>query len=207
MDIEGIKGGQTLIAAIKIVSQSKTAAPAQLEAPASSSVGDLIDVGSNIDSGYAEKVLNNALAERLDKAFAEAGVNIDTKQLLASSMDISPEATAKRIVDFSTGFLANFKINNKDLKGEEQVDKFTSLIEDAVKKGFEDAGKILGGLGPVDEGIQGNMDHTLELAMKGIDDFASQQKKSLAEQQKADQEKAASQPAGTGKKGDLVGVI
>ena len=141
MDIEGLKGGQTLIAGIKVVSQSKIATSAQLQAPAKSSTGDLLDLG-----------------------------------------------------------------NNKDLSGEGQVDKFTSLIKDAVKKGFEDAGTILKGLGPVDEGIQGNMDHTLELALKGIEDFADQQKKLLAEQQ-ADQEQAASQLAGTAKKGDLVGVI
>ena len=198
MEVERIQSGQTLVAAVRVGSQGKTATPAQLlKSVGAATGGDLLDLGGAIDNDYVQKVLNDSLADRLDKAFANAGVDINTKQLLESGLDTSPEATAKRIVDFSTGFFAAFKSNNKDTVDTEQVDKFAALVKDAVKKGFEDAGQILSGIGQISTEVQGGIDKTHALVMKGIDDFAAQQKQSLAEQQKA----------GAAKKGELAGVI
>lgn len=203
MDVERIQSGQTLIAAIRGVIQGKAASPGQLLASAGASAGsDTLELGGTIDNDYAQKVLKNSLAERLDQAFAEVGVEMDTKELLESGLDTSPEATAKRIVDFSTGFFSAFKGNNKDLKDQEQVDSFTTMIKEAVEKGFEDAGQILKGIGELSQEVQGGIDKTYSLVMKGIDDFAEKEKQSLAEQQ------VATQPQnGKAKKGDLVGVV
>lgn len=203
MDVERVQSGQTLVAAIRGVIQGKGASAGQLlkAAGGAGGGGDVLQLSNAIDTDYAQKVLKNSLAERLDKAFAEAGVDIDTKQLLESGLDTSPEATAKRIVDFSTGFLAAFKSNNKGIKDTDQVDKFTALIKDAVKKGFEDAGQILKGIGEISGEVQGGIDQTFDLAMKGIDDFAKKEKQSLLDQQ------AAAQKNGAAKKGAQVGVI
>lgn len=200
MDVERIQSGQTLVAAIRGVIQGKGASPGQLLAGAGGG-GDVLELSGAIDNDYAQKVLKNSLAERLDQAFAEAGVDIDTVELLESGLDTSPEATAKRIVDFSTGFFAAFKSNNKDLQGTDQVDSFTAMIKDAVKKGFEDAGQILSGIGQISAAVQSGIDKTRELVMKGLDDFANKEKQSLLDQQ------AAAQKNGAAKKGDLVGVI
>ncbi len=198
MDVERIQSGQTLVAAVKVVSQGKIATPAKLLNSAGAATGgDLLDLGGAIDSEYVKKVLNDSLADRLDKAFADAGVDINTKQLLESGLDTSPEATAKRIVAFSTGFFAAFKNNNKNAGDTEGVDRFAALVKDAVKKGFEDAGQILSGIGQISPEVQGGIDKTHALVTKGLDDFADQQKQSLVAQQKA----------GAAKKGDLVGVI
>ncbi len=201
MDVERVQNGQTLVAAIRGVIQGKgTSAGQLLRTAGAGGREDVLQLSSTIDTGYAQKVLKNSLAERLDKAFAEAGVEIDTKQLLENSLDTSPEATAKRIVDFSTGFLASFKNNNKGIEGTEQIDKFTALIKDAVKKGFDDAGAILKGIGEISGEVQGGIDQTFELVMKGIDDFAKQEKQALFDQV------AAKQPNGKAK-GTQVGVI
>lgn len=200
MDVERIQSGQTLVAAIRGVIQGKGASPGQLLAGAGGG-GDVLELSGAIDNDYAQKVLKSSLAERLDKAFAEAGVEIDTQQLLESGLDTSPEATAKRIVDFSTGFFAAFKNNNKSIKDTDQVDKFAALIKDAVEKGFDDAGQILKGIGELSGEVQGGIDKTFDLVMKGIDDFADQQKQAIADQQ------AAAQKNGAAKKGTQVGVI
>ncbi len=201
MDVERVQNGQTLVAAIRGVIQGKgTSAGQLLRTAGAGGREDVLQLSSTIDTGYAQKVLKNSLAERLDKAFAEAGVEIDTKQLLENSLDTSPEATAKRIVDFSTGFLASFKNNNKGIEGTEQIDKFTALIKDAVKQGFDDAGAILKGIGEISGEVQGGIDQTFELVMKGIDDFAKQEKQALFDQV------AAKQPNGKAK-GTQVGVI
>ncbi|MCC7264368.1 MAG: DUF5610 domain-containing protein [Candidatus Latescibacteria bacterium] len=203
MDVERIQSGQTLVAAIRGVIQGTGVSAGQLltAVGGGSEGGDVLQLSSSIDAGYAQKVLKNSLAERLDQAFSEAGVDINTKDLLESGLDTSPEATAKRIVDFSTGFFEAFKNNNKDVKDTEQIDKFTALVKDAVKKGFEDAGQILDGIGQISGEVQGGIDQTFELAMKGIDDFAKKEKQSLLDQQ------AAAQKNGAAKKGTQVGVI
>jgi hypothetical protein len=203
MDAERIQSGQTLVAAIRGVIQGRGASAGQLfKSVGLGRGGDVLELSNSIDGDYAQKVLNDSLADRLDKAFAEAGVEIDTKGLLESGLDTSPEATAKRIVDFATGFLAAFKSNNPDLEDTEQIDEFTALIKDAVEEGFEDAGKILQGIGRISAEVQGGIDKTHELVMKGIEDFADQQKKALAEQ------KAAAPPQqGVAKKGSLVGAV
>jgi len=203
MDVERIQSGQTLVTAIRGVIQGKGVSAGQLLAGVggAGSKGDVLQLSNSIDGDYAQKVLKNSLAERFDKAFAEAGVEIDTQSLLESGLDTSPEATAKRIVDFSTGFLAAFKSNNPDLEGTDQIDEFTALIKDAVEKGFQDAGEILKGIGQISGEVQGGIDKTHELVMKGLDDFADREKKALADQQ------AAAQKNGTAKKGTQVGVI
>jgi hypothetical protein len=202
MDVRRVQSSHTLVAAIRGVIQGKGASPGQLlTGVGAGGGGDVLELSGSIDTDYAQKVLKNSLADRLDKAFAEAGVEIDTEELLDSGLDTSPEATAKRIVEFSTGFFGAFKSNNKDIEGAEQVDKFSSLIKDAVKKGFEDAAAILKGIGEISGEVQGGMDQTFDLVVKGIDDFAAKEKRSLLDQQ------AAAQKNGTAKKGVQVGVI
>jgi len=204
MDVERIRSGQTLVTAIRGVIQGKGVPAGQLLTGVgrAGTKGDVLQLSNFIDEDCAQKVLKNSLAECFDKAFAEAGVDIDTQFLLESGLDTSPEATAKRIVDFSTGFLAAFKSDNPDLEGTDQIDEFTALIKDAVEKGFEDAREIFKGIGQISGEVQGGIDKTHELVMKGLDDFADREKKALAEPP------AAAQPQqGAAKKGSLVGAI
>ena len=66
---------------------------------------DLLELNPKIDTGFANRVLQNALKGRLGEAIERAGLDIPVEEILFSSQDTSPEATARRIVDFSTGFL------------------------------------------------------------------------------------------------------
>ncbi len=178
MDVKSIQGAQSLVAGLQVSARAKAQSP--VPAPRA---GDLLALGERIDRDYARTVLEDSLAERLGAAFEEAGVEIDVDELLESELDTSPEATAQRIVDFSTSFLEAFKSNNMSLGALEQLDGFVSLIKEAIEKGFEEAGQILGGIGQVPEEVQGGIDQTFDLVMKGIDEFAEKQRSALAEKQ------------------------
>lgn len=82
----------------------------------------------------------------------------------------SPANTAKRIVAFGTNFFPAFQQNNRGLSGEEQVNQFSSLITQAIQKGFDQAEKILGGfdnLGETGKLIK----KTYEMVLEGIEEF------------------------------------
>lgn len=84
----------------------------------------------------------------------------------------TPEATAERIVQLSTGFFQQYQDLHKDQELEEQVDSFIALITGGVDQGFGEAREILGGLGVLEEGgIAENIDKTYDLIIQGYADF------------------------------------
>lgn len=190
----GIIQSQSLIASLSIstsltaqLAKSQTAVlPAGLVPE-----GDTVQVGQQLGAGYAQKVLRDSLVDRLDAAIQEAGLDLNAEDLLTSGLDMSPEATAKRIVDFSTSFYSAFKDNHKlaggldakeaQTQAKSRLDSFMSLITGAVKEGFAGAQSILSRIGPMSQEVQGGIDKTFELAMKGLDEFASRERKALSQ--------------------------
>lgn len=82
----------------------------------------------------------------------------------------SPENTAKRIVDFATGFFGAYSQNHSGRSNEENAAKFSALITDAVKTGFAGAQKVLGN--PDEESEIGkNIEKTFQLVLQGIEEF------------------------------------
>lgn len=94
----------------------------------------------------------------------------------ATGQDNSPEGTAGRIVSLSTAFFSAFQKQNSDLEGDEALNKFMDTIKGGIEKGFKEARDILQGLQVLNGDIASNIDKTYELVMKGLDDFASNQK-------------------------------
>ncbi|GAB3247964.1 DUF5610 domain-containing protein [Chitinimonas naiadis] len=89
-----------------------------------------------------------------------------------SQIDVSPEATAKRILDMSTGFLELFK---KQHPGEDEatvLKNFMDTIGSGIEQGFKEARGILDGLGVLKGDIAGNIDKTWDLVQSGLKDFA-----------------------------------
>ncbi len=82
----------------------------------------------------------------------------------------SPKNTANRILDFTTGFFDLYAQNHQDESGEDKINGFSTLIGDAIQKGFEEAEKILGDfeeLGPIGEKIE----ETYQMVLKGLNEF------------------------------------
>ena len=88
-----------------------------------------------------------------------------------SGLDVSPEATADRIVSLTTGLFSRFQEANPELQGSELVDHFTDVIGGGILQGFGEAREILDGMGALTEDIAGNIDQTYNLVVEKLEQF------------------------------------
>ena len=136
---------------------------------------DAVEVNIHIDGEFARRVLQNSMADQLNAAFAAAGMDTAVDSLLQSVTNFSPQATAQRVVNFSTSFFGSFKQNHADEAGQSQASDFAAMIKGAIEEGFASAQDILFGLGEISPDIQAGINETFELTMQGINSFLEQQ--------------------------------
>lgn len=146
---------------------------------------DSVEIGlsANMTVEDANTILWDRLADRINEAFRQAGVEVDIREVDRQGLDTSPEATAKRIVDFATGFLGVYAKNHAGQDEEGRLGGFMSLIRDAIDQGFADARDILKGIADISGPISDNIDKTYELTQKGLDDFYRKQLDLIKKQQ------------------------
>lgn len=146
---------------------------------------DSVEIGlsANMTIEDANKILGDRLADRINEAFKQAGVEVDIREVEKQNLDTSPEATAKRIVDFATGFLGVYAENHADQDEGGRLEGFMSLIRDAIDQGFADARDILKGIADISGPISDAIDKTYELTQKGLDDFRQRQLDLIAKKQ------------------------
>jgi len=88
-----------------------------------------------------------------------------------SGLDVSPEATADRIVNLSTAFYPQYKEQHPELSEEEAATQFTDLISGGIEKGFAEARDILSSLNVLEGDIASNIDKTYDLVQEGLKTF------------------------------------
>jgi len=88
-----------------------------------------------------------------------------------SGIDFSPEATAERIVSFSTQFLGSFREQHPEMTEEESLTAFVDIISGGINQGFSEAKDILGGLKVLEGDISTNIDTTYDLVQSGLQSF------------------------------------
>ena len=88
-----------------------------------------------------------------------------------SSVDVSPEATADRIVGFALGLKGVYSRQNSDLSQEEMMAGFEKEIRRGISDGFSNARGILGDLSMLEGDVQTNVDATWDLVQQKLDDF------------------------------------
>ncbi|HIG53625.1 MAG TPA: hypothetical protein EYG11_09215 [Candidatus Latescibacteria bacterium] len=142
---------------------------------------DAVEVNIQIDGEFAGRVLQDSMADKLNAAFAAAGMDTTVDSLQQSGTNFSPQATAQRIVDFSTSFFGSFQQNHADEAGQSQASDFAAMIKGAIEEGFASAQNILVGLGEIAPDIQAGIDETFELTMQGINSFVEQQSQQQGE--------------------------
>lgn len=180
MQVGTAQGSQRLIASVGVTAQMKATAVASQEGAPAGAV--LLSIGSQIDIGYANKVLETEIGQKLGAALRDAGIEGEQLQaVLSGAVDTSPEATAKRIVDFATSFFAAFQANHAEEEGGVQIDGFSELIKNAVKEGFAQARDLLEGIARLSTDLSEDIDETYGLVMEGIDRFSEDQRASLAQ--------------------------
>lgn len=127
----------------------------------------------------ALKILYQETIEKLNEVLApDLGPNAISAEKLAEQGGMeywSPENTANRIVQGTTGFFEAYKEANPQLSGEALLDKFLDVIGGGIEKGFNDAKDILSGFEVYDGTVKNNAEATYDLVQKGLAAFREQQ--------------------------------
>jgi hypothetical protein len=88
-----------------------------------------------------------------------------------SGLDVSPEATAERIVSLSTAFFGSYQKQHPELSQEDALTKFTDLISGGINTGFGEARDILTALQVLEGDIASNIDLTYDLVQGKLSSF------------------------------------
>lgn len=174
----GTTQSQSLISRISVSAKIETSL-SSTQADASAGAVNL-SVGGQIDSNYVQQVLQTELGESLASALNAAGIEgQELEDVLSGAIDLSPEATSQRIIDFATSFFGSFQNNHVDEDGNTQIDGFSQLIKDAVEEGFTQSRDLLEGIGEISGQVSDDINRTYTLVMQGLDDFAADQRAAL----------------------------
>jgi hypothetical protein len=115
-------------------------------------------------------LLKTAL-QGINEALKGMGVESTVEDAYESGVDFSPEATAERIVSFSTQFLGSYREQHPEMNEEESLTAFVDIISGGIEQGFGEAKDILEGLKVLDGEITSNIDKTYEFVQTGIQAF------------------------------------
>ena len=109
----------------------------------------------------------DAINEKLAPELGEQAI----ERAHEEGLDVSPQATADRIVSLTTGMFGRFQQHRPELAEPEQVERFLQLISSGIDQGFSEARDILDGLGVLEGDIASNIDKTYELVQLGLQEF------------------------------------
>lgn len=85
-----------------------------------------------------------------------------------AGLDISPEATADRIVSLSTAFFSSYQDQHPELAPDDALLAFSELISGGIDTGFAEARDILTSLDVLDRDIASNIDKTYDLVQQKL---------------------------------------
>jgi hypothetical protein len=115
-------------------------------------------------------LLKTAL-QGINEALKAGGIESSVEDAYESGVDFSPEATAERIVSFSTQFLGSFREQHPEMGEEESLTAFVKIISGGIDQGFGEAKDILGSLKVLEGEVTTNIDKTYELVQQGLQSF------------------------------------
>ncbi len=111
--------------------------------------------------------INEKLAPELGENALQRGID--------EGVDVSPQATADRIVSLTTALFGRYQDSNTELSFEDQVNRFVEVISQGIEQGFNEARDILDGLGVLEGDIAADIDTTFELVQLGLQEFSDRQ--------------------------------
>ncbi|HDY85633.1 hypothetical protein LCGC14_0922820 [marine sediment metagenome] len=129
---------------------------------------------STVDINASNKPLSltfKAAIEGINDALKETLGDNAIQSAYDSGIDVSPDATADRIVSLSTAFFGAYQKQHPELSQEDALTQFTDIISSGINTGFSEARDILKGLNVLDGDIASNIDLTYDLVQKKLTDF------------------------------------
>ncbi len=129
-----------------------------------------LEFSNSIGDKPLSLLLKTAL-QGINEALKAGGVENTVEDAYDSGIDFSPEATAERIVSFSTQFFGSYKEQHPEMGEEELLTSFVDIISGGIDQGFGEAKEVLEGLKVLDGDISINIDKTYELIQEGLQSF------------------------------------
>lgn len=117
-------------------------------------------------------VIFQAAIDALNKELGEVTGNENPLQAAVDEgLDVSPEATANRIVSMSTNLFSAYLENNPNEDEAQAKADFIEIIRSGIEKGFEEARSVLEGLEVLQGEIAETVDKTYMLVQQGLEAF------------------------------------
>ena len=133
-------------------------------------VQSAVDMSLSAGHESMSLVLKTAL-EGINDALKETMGDNAIQTAYDSGIDVSPEATAERIVSLSTAFFSQYQEQHPEMDQDEALAAFINIISSGIDKGFTEARDILAGLNVLEGGIADNIDKTYALVQDGLKSF------------------------------------
>lgn len=134
-----------------------------------------VDMNFSAGDEPSSLVLKTAL-EGINEALKETMGDNAIQTAYDSGLDVSPEATAERIVSLSTAFFSQYQELHPEMDQDEALAAFTEIIRGGIDKGFAEARDILSGLNVLQGEIADNIDKTYALVQDGLESFVENYK-------------------------------
>lgn len=102
-----------------------------------------------------------------------------------SNLDVSPKATADRILSGATSFFNAYKEQNSELSEEEALTQFMGVIRSGIDSGFGQARDVLESLSVLEDEIASDIDTTYDTVQTGLVEFSDKILAAIEENSKA----------------------
>lgn len=140
-----------------------------------SNLADPVEIGASSDSmnllyKTAIEGINHALKPHLGDNAIQKGFD--------QGIDVSPKATAERIISIATSFYTAYKEQHVGENEEDVLNGFIETITGGIHQGFSESQTILDGLGVLEGDIKENIDATYELVFNGLEQFKDEMNQS-----------------------------
>lgn len=122
-------------------------------------------------SNQPQSLLLKTALQGINESLKEMGVESSVEEAYDSGIDFTPEATAERIVSFSTQFLGAYRQQHPEMDEQESLSSFMEVISQGIDQGFGEAKDILGDLKVLEGDIATNIDKTYQLVQEGLQAF------------------------------------
>ena len=134
----------------------------------------IVNTSLSLSSGDANQSLTLILKSAIEGINAELEPTLGANAIQAAvdnGIDVSPEATAERIVSLSTSFFSAYRDANPDLDFDTALNQFVDVISGGIDQGFTEAREILDGLQVLNGDIASNIDTTYDLVQDKLAAF------------------------------------
>jgi len=133
----------------------------------------ILETNLNVSFGSGNDSLTLLLKTAIEaiNGVIEPELGISIEESVKSGVDVSPEATAERIVSLSTAFFSAYQDQHPEQDLETSVNNFVKIISGGIEQGFAEAREILQGLSVLEGSIATNIDTTYNLVQNNLQAF------------------------------------